>query len=61
MHPHRIQKYEQRSLYGGYLIRLINADMTVSEQCGIAASNGNPVLGLIMRNITYTEKQLIIP
>ena len=29
------------------------ADMKVSEQCGIAASNGNRILGLITRNITY--------
>ena len=25
----------------------ISADMKVSEQCGIAASNGNKILGLI--------------
>ena len=31
----------------------INADMNVSEQSGIAASNGNQILGLIKRNITY--------
>ena len=31
----------------------IRADMKVSEQCGIAASNGNQILGLIRRNITY--------
>ena len=30
----------------------ISADMKVSEQCGIAASNGNQILGLIRRNIT---------
>ena len=35
----------------------ISADMkVVSEQCGIAASNGNQILGLIRRNITYKEK-----
>ena len=38
----------------------ISADMKVSEQCGIAASNGNQILGLIRRNITY-KKKLIIP
>ena len=27
--------------------------MKVSEQCGIAASKGNNILGLIRRNITY--------
>ena len=39
----------------------ISADMTVSGQCGIAASKGNQILGLIRRNITYKDKQLIIP
>ena len=39
----------------------ISADMTVSEQCGIAASKGNQILGLIRRNITYKDKKLIIP
>ena len=34
--------------------------MKVSEQCGIAASNGNKILGLIRINITYKEKKLII-
>ena len=34
----------------------ISADMKVSEQCGIAASNGNQIHGLIRRNITYNEK-----
>ena len=34
----------------------ISADMKVSEQCGIAASNGNHILGFIRRNITYKEK-----
>ena len=39
----------------------ISADMKVSEQCGIAASKGNQILGLIRRNITYQGKKLIIP
>ena len=39
----------------------ISADMKVSEQCGIAAEKGNQILGLIMRNIAYKEKELIIP
>ena len=30
--------------------------MKVSEQCGIAASKGNQILGFIRRNITYKEK-----
>ena len=35
--------------------------MNVSEQCGIAASKGNQILGLIRRTIMYKEKQLIVP
>ena len=38
-----------------------SADMKVSEQCGIAASKGNQILGLIRRNIIYKEKQLSLP
>ena len=38
-----------------------SADIKVSEQCGIAASKGNQILGLIRRTITYKEKQLIVP
>ena len=37
-----------------------SADMKVSEQCGIAASKGNQILGLIRRTIMYKEKQLIV-
>ena len=36
----------------------ISADMKVSEQCGIAASKGNQILGLIRRNITYKGQKL---
>ena len=39
----------------------MNANMKVSEQCRIAASKGNHVLGMIRWNITYKEKSLIIP
>ena len=39
----------------------ISVDMTVSEQCGLAAAKGNQILGLIRRNITYKENTLIIP
>ena len=39
----------------------INANMKVSEQCRIAASKGNQVLGMIRRNITYKDKSLIVP
>ena len=38
-----------------------SADMKVSEQCRIAVSKGNQVLGLIRRTITFNEKQLIVP
>ena len=39
----------------------INADWKVSEQCGIAARKGNQLLGMIKRNTTYREINLIIP
>ena len=39
----------------------MNANIKVSEQCRIAASKGNQVLGMIRRNITYKEKNLIVP
>ena len=39
----------------------MNANMKLSEQCRIAASNGIQVLGMIRRNITYKEKSLIVP
>ena len=39
----------------------MNANMKVSEQCRIAASKGNQILGMIRINITYKEKSLIIP
>ena len=32
----------------------------VSEQCGIAASKGNQILGLIRKTIMYKENQLIV-
>ena len=38
-----------------------SGDMEVSKQCGIAASKGNQILGLIRRTIAYKEKQLIVP
>ena len=34
----------------------MDANMKESEQCRIAASKGNQVLGMIRRNITYKEK-----
>ena len=40
---------------------IMNANMKVSEQCRIAASKANQVLGMIRRNITYKDKSLIVP
>ena len=37
-----------------------SADVTVSEQCGVAAANGNQIVGFIRRNITYMDNILII-
>ena len=34
----------------------ISADVKVSELCGIAASKGNQIIGLIRRNIAYGKK-----
>ena len=34
----------------------ISADMKVSERCGIAASKGNTILGLIRRNLRTRKK-----
>ena len=39
----------------------MNANIKVSEQCRIAASKGNQVLGIIRRNITYKDKRVIVP
>ena len=39
----------------------MNANMKFSEQCRIAASKDNQVLGMIRRNITYKDKSLIVP
>ena len=44
-----------------YLGVTVNAIIKVSEQCRIAASKGNHVLGVIRRNITYKDKSLIVP
>ena len=35
-----------------------SADMKVSEKCGVSASKGNKIIGLIRRNIVYQEKKL---
>ena len=34
----------------------LSADIKVSEQCDIAAAEGNKIRGLIRRNIAYEEK-----
>ena len=53
--------YEMRDTVQGTTLKeqdlgiTVSADMKVSEQCGIAASKGNNILGLIRRN------KLIIP
>ena len=39
----------------------MSSDTKASEQCVIAASKVNAILGFIRRNITYKEKRLIIP
>ena len=39
----------------------MNANTNVSEQCRIAASKGNQVIGMIRRNITYKDRSLIVP
>ena len=44
-----------------YLGVSMNANMKVSDQCRIAASKGNQVIGMICRNITYKENSLIVP
>ena len=44
-----------------YLGVTMNANMKVSEQCRIAASNGNQFLGMNLRKITYKENSLIVP
>ena len=49
-----------RTTQENYLRVTFGADMTVSEQCRIAASKGNQILGLIRRTIMYKEIQLIV-
>ncbi len=39
----------------------MNVNMKVSEQCRIAASKSNQVLGMIRRNIAGKYKSFIIP
>ena len=57
---HRIQTrvlvVESPKLYPWAIALYINADMKVSEQCGIATVKENQMLGLIRRNIVDMEK-----
>ena len=49
--------YEMGDTVLGTTVKQNNLGVTiVSEQCGIAASKGNQILGLIRRNITYKKK-----
>ena len=53
---------EEYKMWGAVLGRTTQEkDVKVSEQCRIAASKGNQILGLIRRTITYKEKQQIVP
>ena len=38
----------------------MNANMKVSEQCRIAASKGNQVLGMIRRNLYYYRRRVCV-
>ena len=51
---------QDRTTQEHYLGVTFSADMKVSEQCGIAASKGNQIVGIIRRTIMYKEKQLIV-
>ena len=54
-------EYRQPPVKENELGVTMNANMKVSEQCRIAASKGNQILGIIRGNITYTENSLIVP
>ena len=58
------ESYKMRDIALGSTIKdkvTISVGMEVSEQCGIATSKGNQILGLIRRNIAYKKKYQIIP
>ena len=71
MYTHRTWKHGRRIYNGGAVLGrttqekdlgvTFSADVKISEQCGIAASKRNQILGLIRRTIMYKEKQLIVP
>ena len=60
MHTHRTWNMDEEYKTGDAVLgrttqekdlgETFSADMKVSEQCGIAASKGNQILGLIRRN-----------
>ena len=60
MHPHRIWKCEHKYFMGDTIVGksvkekdlgvTVSADMTFPEQCGIAASKGNRIFGIIRSN-----------
>ena len=59
---HKITQMKIAGLFGwlaGWL-HIVSYKHKVLEQCGVAASKGNQILGLIRRNITYKEKELIM-
>ena len=61
-----VRGYILKGTIGGNAVKDTSAEayklhILVSGQRGIAASKGNQILWLIMRNITYKEKQLIVP
>ena len=66
MSTHRTGKYNHemggtilcKTVKEKYLGVTMNANMKVSEQCRIAASTGNQVMGMIRRNITYKDKSI---
>ena len=70
MNTHRAQVLGCKVLNGRYCSRYyikekdlgvtLSTDMKVSEQCHIAASKGNQIVGLIRRTITYKEKEVIV-
>ena len=56
MKTHSVQWVLNSTAKKNYVGLNTTADMTVSEQCGIAAAKGNQILGLIRRNTVYKEK-----
>ena len=71
MSTHRASKHGMNYEMGGTILSKavkekdlgvsMNANMKISEQCRIAASKSNQIIGMIRGNITYKEKSLIVP